>query len=75
MSAVSAGPRFQSTVGRLTALLQLYCKLHTMLATFVLTLSLEGLLECREETTLLLPSYVLLAYWEKRERGLCSLGP
>ena len=19
--------------------------------------------------------YVLLAYWEKRERGLCSLGP
>jgi len=20
-------------------------------------------------------TYVLLAYWEKRERGLCSLGP
>ena len=35
----------------------------------------ECLVEKQVELLSLSPLYVRLAYWEKRERGLCSLGP
>ena len=34
----------------------------------------DGLRECMSRYEVLFSVYVLLAYWEKRERGLCSLG-